>query len=109
MIFDLVREAIATFKCEDVTEHNLENTKYMAKYVFIASATSTVRARSTIEKMYTKLKQAGFVDCGIDVADGEWCVLDGGEFMVHVFTHEKRAHYRLDELLEKIISMSRDS
>ena len=35
---------------------------------------------------------------GISRDDGQWVLLDYGDFVVHVFTEEKRSYYALDSL-----------
>ena len=60
---------------------------------------SNVERKSFFEDVLLELKRAGFKPLSVE-ADGEyeWCVLDYGDFVIHVFSPEKHDYYALEKL-----------
>jgi len=68
-------------------------------YFVIASGTSATHIQSLCEELIYQCKHAGRPAASIEgLAGAEWCLLDFGDIVVHVFQPEKRAHYNLEGL-----------
>ncbi len=78
---------------------NMENTSFMADYFMICSANSAKQAQSIADNVEEKMEEAGYKRYHTEgYKDGKWILLDFGEIIVHVFTHEERAFYDLESL-----------
>lgn len=70
-----------------------------ADYFVIVTGTSIRHVQSLAEELNYKCKHAGELAHSVEgKLAGEWCLLDFGSVVVHVFTAEKRAQYNLEEL-----------
>lgn len=71
----------------------------MADYFVIATAASERQSQALVEALRDALRQAGVrpLDVEGDRASG-WQLMDYGDVIVHLFSPEKRAFYRLEDL-----------
>jgi ribosome-associated protein len=84
----------------DVSDHTS-----IASYFVIASIDNERQAKAIEDevllqlRMEQNLRPLGME--GVEENSGGWVLLDYGDVIVHLFTEEKRAYYRLEELWNK--------
>ncbi len=71
----------------------------MADYFVIATAASERQSQALVDALRDELRRGGLrpLDVEGDRASG-WQLMDYGDVIVHLFSPEKRAFYRLEEL-----------
>ena len=73
-------------------------TSYTDSFV-LCSAANTRQMSAIAEEVGKRLRTAGRRPLHVEGASGsEWLLLDFGEFIVHLFTEDKRSYYALDAL-----------
>ncbi len=94
------------FKAEDLTALQVSHVCDFADYFLIMSGSSTIHVQSLAEEIHLKCKHAGRPVLSLEgVTTGEWCLLDFGDVVVHVFLPEKRAHYDLEGLWSQSVTV----
>jgi ribosome-associated protein len=65
----------------------------------LCSAASDRQVGAVVDEVVARLKEAGLRPLHVEgEGGGDWVLLDYGDFIVHVFTEEKRGYYALDSL-----------
>ncbi len=87
-------------KAEDIHILDMRELVTYTDFLVICSGRSGRQARRISEEIGLKLKtELGLRPDGVEGdASGEWILMDYLDFIVHVFTPEKREFYRLDVL-----------
>jgi ribosome-associated protein len=69
-------------------------------YFIICHAESTTQTRAIIDHLEAEVRnQAAIKPLHIEGrSNGEWCLIDFGDVVVHVFQREKREFYQLEDL-----------
>jgi ribosome-associated protein len=101
----LSRVAIAAQAATDKKAFDLvglevgELTSY-ADCFLLCSATSERQVGAVVDEVARRLKADGapLLHTEGDVRRSDWVLLDYGDFVVHVFTEDRRAYYALDSL-----------
>ena len=87
------------FKAADIKVLKVSEVCSFADYFVIMSGTSTVHIQSICEEISYKCKHAGRPPADVEgLGAGEWCLLDFGDIVVHVFLPKKRSFYDLEAL-----------
>ncbi len=74
----------------------------MTDYLIIAEGNVDRHVLSIAEELSAELKEKGEVAIHIDgKEEGDWVVMDYGNFMIHLFTQELRSKYQLERLFPK--------
>lgn len=69
------------------------------EYFVIASGNSERQVEAIADEIVTRLRAQGVRPLGVEgVAQGQWALLDFGDFLVHVFTEDRRRFYQLERL-----------
>lgn len=92
-------EALAEKKAIDITLLDVGDLLQITEVFVIATGTSNTHARTLADSVEEKLKQNGrrpLRDEGRK--EGEWILLDYGDFILHVFQAEPREFYSLERL-----------
>lgn len=86
-------------KAEDLKILNMEGKSSITEYMVIATGTSEPHLKALRNEIEKTLKAHNIHVCGQerDTASG-WVVVDGFDFMIHLFTQEKRDYYSLESL-----------
>lgn len=93
--------AIASeLKGEDIRILDMRGLVTYTDYLVICSGRNTRQTRRIAEEIGLRLKgEYGIIPLGVEgEAAGEWILMDYLDFIVHVFTPERRDFYRLDVL-----------
>ena len=68
-------------------------------YFVIASGSSERQVQAIADGVEERLREIGLRPLSVEgQSRGQWVLLDYGSFLVHVFTEERRAFYRLERL-----------
>ena len=97
-----VKKAISLMlekKAQDVVIFDMREFTQLFDFVIIASGLSTTQIDVVCRNLEKGLKETGARPLGIEGAsDSGWMLLDYVDFVVHVFSEEKRKYYRLEQL-----------
>ena len=95
----LILRALDEKKAEDLRVLDVRDQSSITDYLVLATGTSDPHLRALRVELEKTLDGAGAVIVGIESVQGSgWTVFDAFEIMVHVFTAENRAKYRLELL-----------
>lgn len=90
---------IANFKGINIKIFDVSEFSSLCDYNIIASAENTIQAKSIAEEIQKQLRTAGATVNSLEgLADGEWILLDMGDFIVHIFQEVSRDAFNLEEL-----------
>lgn len=65
----------------------------------VASAPSARQVKAIVDEIEKRLREHGATPLRREgVAEAEWCLLDYGDLIVHIFTEEMRDFYALERL-----------
>ena len=99
---DLVRIAVRAAeekKAKDVKAIDIRGLSAVTDYMIIATGSSDTNVRAIAEGVREKLLEKGERPFSLEgLQEGSWVLLDYVDFVVHVFHHEKRAYFGLEEL-----------
>ncbi len=97
-----VREVVAAMldkKAIDVRVLYLGAISDFTDYFVIASGSSERQVQAIADGVEERLRELGLRPLSAEgQTRGQWVLLDYGAFLVHVFTEERRAFYRLERL-----------
>ncbi len=89
-------QALRDKKAQDLVVIDLKGISSFTDYFLIATASSTRHSRTLSDFLQESLKASPL---GVEGEErGEWVLLDYGDFVVHIFTREKREYYDLESL-----------
>ncbi len=98
-LLKLIIDTSEEFKAYDLRALKVDGICDFADYFVIMTGNSTTQVKAICEEMYTRAKHAGNQALSMDgLSLAEWCLLDFGDIVVHIFLPEKRAYYALEEL-----------
>jgi ribosome-associated protein len=68
-------------------------------FFVLATGRNARQTKAIYDEVYARLKQDGVLPRAVDgVAEAEWVIADYLDVVLHVFTPETRAFYRLEDL-----------
>lgn len=86
-------------KAEDVLALDLRGISTVTDFFVVAAGRSDVQVRAIAEKVVRGLREEGRRPSHVEgTRGGRWALADYGDMVVHVFHHETRDFYRLEEL-----------
>ena len=95
----LLLNTAADFKALDTKVLKVDKVCDFADYFIIFTGTSATHIQSLCEELIFQCKHRGRRALSVEgLTAGEWCLLDFGDIVVHVFLAEKRSHYDLEGL-----------
>ena len=98
---DLVVELIQDKKWNEIVSLDLRQiTEAITDFFVICHAASTTQVRAILDHLEVEVKnQVGIKPFHLEGrSNGEWCLIDFGDVIVHIFQQEKREFYQLEEL-----------
>ena len=97
-------------RAQDLTILKVTEVCEFADYFVIMSGTSSIHIQTIAEKVLYHCKHMGHPAISVEgLAASEWCLLDFGAVIVHVFRPEKRAHYQLEALWKDAETLAPES
>ncbi len=98
---DLVVSLIQDKKGNSIVSLDLrEIPEAITDYFVICHAESTVQVRAILDHLEEEIrKQTNMKPYHLEGrSNGEWCLIDFGDVIVHIFQREKREFYQLEDL-----------
>ncbi len=93
------RKALDDKKAEDIRVLDVRGKSPITNYFLIASATSEPHMRALASELEKTLKDLGVKAIGREYNTGSgWVVVDGFDFMAHIFLPEQRGLYGIESL-----------
>lgn len=91
----IASDALAT----EILVLDIQELSTISEYFVIASAGNPRHLRAVSERISRELREAGVHPLRVEgQAETGWILLDYGSIIIHLFTEEQRAFYRLEEL-----------
>jgi len=92
-------EAAQDKKAEDIEVLDLESVTSLTSYFVICHGTSQRQVQAIVDAVSKRLRDAKLRPAHVEGAGGaEWVLMDYLDFVVHVFTRERRTFYSLEKL-----------
>lgn len=92
-------DVLSERKALDIALIDISRTATFADYFVIATAQSPPQFQALREYLERELERIGGRLRHVEgTAQGGWVLMDFGEVLVHLFTADRRAYYRLEEL-----------
>ncbi|HJP41055.1 MAG TPA: ribosome silencing factor [Dehalococcoidia bacterium] len=92
-------DVLAERSALDIALIDISRATTFADYFVLATAQSPLQFSALREYVEEELGKLGsFLRHAEGTADGGWVLLDFRDIIVHLFTKERRAYYRLEEL-----------
>ena len=98
-LLKMIVETADEYKAMDLEILDVREVCSFADYFVIMCGNSTTQTSTIAEKMQLKTKHAGNPPISLEgLPAAEWCLLDYGDIVVHIFLPAKREYYQLEEL-----------
>jgi ribosome-associated protein len=98
-LLKLVCRALDDKKAEDIAVLDVSKQSSITNYLVLATGTSRPHLRALRQEIDRIVRETHTAVVGVDAGDGSgWTVVDTFDVMIHVFTPEYRARYRLETL-----------
>jgi ribosome-associated protein len=93
----LILESLDSDKAEEIDTIDLRGQTAIADYMVIASGRSSRQVAALADKLYDRLKAAGYGDIRIEGKEqANWIIVDAGDIIVHLFRPEVREFYNIE-------------
>ena len=102
---DKVQNIIALLeekKGEDIYVGDMREREYLVEFVIIVTAMAGKHSYALLDYLKSELKERGVVFYATDEESEDWLIADLGDVMVHIFTHNHRAKFNLEEFLSTL-------
>jgi len=95
----IVQDALDDLKAKDVTVLDVTELTDVMDVLVIATGTSNRHVKSLANNVVVDTKKGGFPPIGVEGLDqGEWCLVDFGDMVVHIMLQQSRDFYELEKL-----------
>lgn len=99
----ILQQQMSDDKIENISTYAVHNS--LTSYVVIGSGTSSKHIAASAEKLANKMEEVFGESLDISMEgnnkNAQWILIDFQDIIVHLFTHEMREYYNLDELYQK--------
>ena len=97
--WEVAVQAALSKKAEDIAVLDIGKVSSLADCFVIVSGTNVRQNQAISDAIQEALRKEGLRPLGVEGQEsGDWILLDYGDFIVHVFSPEKRAFYDLERL-----------
>lgn len=95
---------------EDVVILDMRPECSFTDYFVIVTGRNPRQTAAIWDEVHTQLKKQNLLPANVDgVREGAWIIADYIDVVLHVFTPESRAYYRLEELWNDVPSVDLDA
>jgi len=95
----IIAKAADDKKAQDIIILDMRGLTLIADYFIICHGNSTTQTRAIADSVEEKMREQGMrVLRREGISEGNWILLDFGNYVVHVFTEEDRNFYGLERL-----------
>lgn len=86
-------------KAEDIVLLDIQKLSIIADYFVICTGTSDRHVKAIARELDEKLGEVGINTVHVEgMVDAKWVLMDYGYVLVHIFDHETRDFYKLEQL-----------
>ena len=97
--WEIAVQAAQSKKAEEIRVLHIGQVSSFTEHFVICNGTNPRQTQAIADGVEEALRQEGRKPLGVEgKSHGDWVLLDYGDFIVHVFTPEKRAFYNLERL-----------
>lgn len=97
--WEAAAQAALEKKAENVIILDIGQVSSLTGHFVVATGTNTRQTQAIAEGIRDDLRELGRRPLGVEgLNQGEWILLDYGDFLIHIFTPEKRGFYDLERL-----------
>jgi ribosome-associated protein len=108
-LLDITKASLESNKAEDVVAINLIGKASFADHMVIATGTSQRHVASMAVHLKEKMKTTGLEEVMLEgTTQNDWVLIDGGDVIVHLFTHEIREFYAIEKIWSGDMPQSND-
>ena len=101
-LLDIVLTSLNDGKATDVDLYDVKKLTSMSDYILIASGRSRRQVSALADKLIQTVKENKFETLGVEGKnEGEWVLVDLGDFIVHIMHPSSREYYQLEKLWGK--------
>lgn len=98
-MLQIIYNALADKKGEDIRVIDISEVSVMADYFVITNGNSDSQVQALVENVEEKMHKAGYsLKQQEGSRSGTWVLLDFGDVIVHVFDKENRSFYGLERI-----------
>jgi ribosome silencing factor RsfS/YbeB/iojap len=98
-LLDITKASLESNKAEDVVAINLIGKASFADHMVIATGTSQTQVASRADNIKQKINTTGLKEVMLEgTTQNDWVLIDGGDVIVHLFTHEIREFYAIEKI-----------
>lgn len=95
---ELVITTLDNDKAEDIVSIDLQGKTAIADFMVVCSGRSSRQIGALADKLAQKLSEHGYKSRTEGKSSGDWVLLDGGDFIVHIFRPEVRDFYQIEKI-----------
>ncbi len=95
-------DIIADKKAANILLLDMREVTLLADYFILCSGSSNRQIQAISDGLLENLKKSGSKRATVEgSADSGWVLVDFGDLIVHIFSPDQRAYYRLEELWQE--------
>lgn len=97
--WEIAVHAAQSKKAEDIRVLHIGEVSSFTEHFVLCNGTNPRQTQAIADAIEEALRAEGLKPLGVEgKSNGDWVLLDYGDFIVHIFTPEKRAFYDLERL-----------
>ena len=97
--WEAAAQAALEKKAENVILLDIGKVSSLTGHFVVATGTNSRQTQAIADGIRDDLRERGVRPLGVEgMNQGEWILMDYGDFLVHIFTPEKRGFYDLERL-----------
>ena len=106
---DILLKSLDDNQAIDIRVIDVKKQTSVTDYMVVCSGRSSRHISAIAEYLITDMKKSGFpAITKHGLAEGEWALIDFGEFVVHIMQPQSRDFYNLEDLWQKASDISQD-
>ena len=98
-LMDLILSTLDDAKAENTVAIHLQGRSSMADGMVVTTGRVNRHVAAIADQLLTKLKAGGTKNIRVEgLEQGDWCLVDAGDIIIHIFRPEVRLFYNLEKL-----------
>jgi ribosome-associated protein len=94
-------DELSRLKLRDIKLYNAGGKSILADYFFISTADTIIQLEAVRNNLIRFMRDFHInLKNNLEDWHGGWCLLDFGNYIVHIFLEERRSFFQIDRLLE---------